>query len=99
MARRRGTEQEWRKRLERWPDFDGTVAAFCEGEGANTKAFYVWRKRFAGASQASNAVKGLALLGPPEAEEIFNQLAANDKSLKVRQAAMMALEHTASAAA
>ena len=48
MARRRGTEREWRERLERWDGFTGTVAAFSESEGVSSKAFYVWRKRLRG---------------------------------------------------
>ena len=46
MARRRGTEREWRERLERWDGFTGTVAAFSES--VSSKAFYVWRKRLRG---------------------------------------------------
>ena len=56
MRRRRGTEQEWRDRLSRWPNFNGTITAFCEHEGVHQKAFYTWRKKLAGNSRAKDAV-------------------------------------------
>lgn len=35
----------WRRRLERFSGWSGTVAEFCRREGVTQGSFYVWRKR------------------------------------------------------
>jgi hypothetical protein len=35
----------WRRRLERFSGWSGTVAEFCRREGVRQGSFYVWRKR------------------------------------------------------
>jgi hypothetical protein len=42
-------EKEWRERLARFGRVRTSVVAFCIDEGVSTPAFYVWRKRLAGA--------------------------------------------------
>lgn len=42
--------------MARWPNFNGTITAFCQHEGVHQKAFYTWRKKLAGSSPPSDAV-------------------------------------------
>lgn len=35
----------WRRRLERFSSWSGTVAEFCRREGVTQGTFYLWRKR------------------------------------------------------
>ena len=40
--------EAWRRRLARYDEWQGTVAAFCLREGVSTVAFYQWRRKLAG---------------------------------------------------
>ena len=40
--------EAWWRRLARYEQWDGTVAAFCLREGVSTVAFYQWRRKLAG---------------------------------------------------
>jgi transposase-like protein len=37
--------EAWRRRLERFSSWSGTVAEFCRQEGVTQGTFYLWRKR------------------------------------------------------
>ena len=41
---------EWRGRLARFRDFEGTVAAFCAAERVSAPSFYQWRRKLAAGS-------------------------------------------------
>jgi len=56
--------EAWRKRLERFSSWSGTVAEFCRREGVTQGTFYLWRKRLPREGALSRAV-GSALV--PEA--------------------------------
>ena len=40
-------QEVWRRRLERFSSWSGTVAEFCRREGVTQASFYLWRKRLA----------------------------------------------------
>lgn len=40
--------ESWRRRLARYEQWDGTVAAFSLREGVSAVAFYQWRRKLAG---------------------------------------------------
>jgi hypothetical protein len=55
-------EVEWRERLARFARAGTSIVQFCSDEGVSTPAFYVWRKRLAGAGsvfQTEDASAGL----------------------------------------
>lgn len=54
----------WRRRLERFSSWSGTVAEFCRREGVTQGTFYLWRKRLPRPGALSRAV-GTSLV--PEA--------------------------------
>jgi len=43
---------EWRERLRRFRDSGQTVVEFCQAEQVSTPAFYRWKKKLAGSSEA-----------------------------------------------
>jgi len=46
----------WRRRLERFSSWSGTVAEFCRREGVTQGTFYLWRKRLPREGALSRAV-------------------------------------------
>ena len=46
----------WRRRLERFSNWSGTVAEFCRREGVTQGTFYLWRKRLPREGASSGAV-------------------------------------------
>ena len=46
----------WRRRLERFSSWSGTVAEFCRREGVTQGTFYLWRKRLPREGASSGAV-------------------------------------------
>jgi transposase-like protein len=48
--------ETWRKRLERFSGWSGTVAEFCRREGVTQGTFYLWRKRLSREGALSGAV-------------------------------------------
>lgn len=46
----------WRRRLERFSRWSGTVAEFCRREGVTQGTFYLWRKRLPQEGASSGAV-------------------------------------------
>lgn len=48
--------EEWRRRLERFSGWSGTVAEFCRREGVTQGTFYLWRKRLPGEGALAGAV-------------------------------------------
>ena len=79
---RRGTEDEWRKRLARWAKFDGKVGDFCAGEGVSDKSFYVWRKRLAARDAAPAAVEFVEVGQSPRASAV--ELVVGNAVVRVR---------------
>lgn len=47
----------WRRRLERFSSWSGTVAEFCRREGVTQGTFYLWRKRLPREGALSRAVE------------------------------------------
>ena len=48
--------EAWRRRLERFSSWSGTVAEFCRREGVTQGTFYLWRKRLPREGASSGAV-------------------------------------------
>jgi len=46
----------WRRRLERFSSWSGTVAEFCRREGVTQGTFYLWRRRLPRDGASSGAV-------------------------------------------
>ena len=42
-----GRWADWRRRLSRFPQWQGTIAAFCQREGVSVAVFYQWRRKLA----------------------------------------------------
>ncbi len=55
----------WRRRLERFSSWSGTVAEFCRREGVTQGTFYLWRKRLPPEGAQTRAVG--SVLAPPAA--------------------------------
>ena len=48
--------EAWRRRLERFSRWSGTVAEFCRREGVTQGTFYLWRRRLPQEGASSGAV-------------------------------------------
>lgn len=47
--------ETWRRRVARYEQWAGTVAAFCLREGVSAVAFYQWRRKLAGDSRCGRS--------------------------------------------
>ena len=57
----------WRRRLGRYEQWSGTVAAFCDREGVSAVAFYQWRRKLDGESAGGLTKPAGATRAPEEA--------------------------------
>ena len=60
-----GLWADWRRRLSRFPQWQGTVAAFCQREGVSMAAFYLWRRKLATTQAAERPGKAAAVRSNP----------------------------------
>ncbi|MFO0903202.1 MAG: hypothetical protein U0939_09395 [Pirellulales bacterium] len=60
-----GLWADWRRRLSRFPQWQGTVAAFCQQEGVSVAAFYQWRRKLATTQAAGRTGKAAAVHANP----------------------------------
>lgn len=65
-----GKWAEWRRRLSRYGEWLGSVAAFCEREDVSVATFYQWRRKLEAKPSASSTPRAAAR-SSPDAPPLF----------------------------
>lgn len=115
MARtiNRGLWEQWRERMRRREDWEGSVVEFCRREGVSQAAFYQWRKKLqtgTGARQIAGTGSQPAFVpvtpvprnpqsGGPQCADVVVVTLANDVRVEIPAAAPALVERVVRLAA